>query len=84
MRTEYEKVYPFGWLGILSETPPVNDELIYSNSKHGFALASMRNENLVRYYVQVPLSDKVEDWSDQRFWDEFSRRIPSEAASRRR
>ncbi|WP_370158565.1 4-hydroxybenzoate 3-monooxygenase, partial [Salipiger bermudensis] len=81
-RREFERVYPFGWLGILSETPPVNDELIYSNSKHGFALASMRNENLVRYYVQVPLSDKVEDWSDQRFWDEFSRRIPSEAANR--
>jgi len=81
-RREFERVYPFGWLGILSETPPVHDELIYSNSKHGFALASMRNENLVRYYVQVPLSDKVEDWSDQRFWDEFSRRIPSEAASR--
>ncbi|PTQ75566.1 4-hydroxybenzoate 3-monooxygenase [Celeribacter persicus] len=81
-RKEFERVYPFGWLGILSETPPVNDELIYSNSRHGFALASMRNENLVRYYVQVPLTDKVEDWSDQRFWDEFSRRIPSEAASR--
>jgi p-hydroxybenzoate 3-monooxygenase len=81
-RKEFERVYPFGWLGILSETPPVNDELIYSNSRHGFALASMRNENLVRYYVQVPLSDKVEDWSDQRFWDEFSRRIPSEAAAR--
>ena len=81
-RREFERVYPFGWLGILSETPPVHDELIYSNSKHGFALASMRNENLVRYYVQVPLSDKVEDWSDQRFWDEFSRRIPSEAANR--
>ena len=81
-RREFERVYPFGWLGILSETPPVHDELIYSNSRHGFALASMRNENLVRYYVQVPLADKVEDWSDQRFWDEFSRRIPSEAASR--
>lgn len=82
IRHEFERVYPFGWLGILSETPPVNDELIYSNSSHGFALASMRNENLVRYYVQVPLSDTVEDWSDQRFWDEFSRRIPSEAARR--
>ncbi|MBR9836678.1 MAG: 4-hydroxybenzoate 3-monooxygenase [Rhodobacteraceae bacterium] len=81
-RQEFERVYPFGWLGILSETPPVNDELIYSNSRHGFALASMRNSNLVRYYVQVPLTDKVEDWSDQRFWDEFSRRIPSDAAGR--
>jgi len=81
-RREFERVYPFGWLGILSETPPVHDELIYSNSRHGFALASMRNENLVRYYVQVPLSDKVEDWSDGRFWDAFSRRIPSDAAAR--
>lgn len=80
-RKEFERIYPFGWLGILSETPPVNDELIYSSSRYGFALASMRNENLVRYYVQVPLSDKVEDWSDQRFWNEFSRRIPSETAS---
>lgn len=82
VRREFERVYPFGWLGILSETPPVHDELIYSNSRHGFALASMRNESLVRYYVQVPLSDKVDDWSDQRFWEEFSRRIPSEAAAR--
>lgn len=81
-RSEFERVYPFGWLGILSRTPPVHDELIYSNSRHGFALASMRNENLVRYYVQVPLTDTVEDWSDDRFWEEFSRRIPSEAASR--
>ncbi len=81
-RREFERVYPFGWLGILSETPPVSDELIYSNTRHGFALASMRNSNLVRYYVQVPLSDKVEDWPDQRFWEEFSRRLPSQAASR--
>ncbi|MBE9637034.1 4-hydroxybenzoate 3-monooxygenase [Salipiger mangrovisoli] len=81
-RREFERVYPFGWLGILSRTPPVHDELIYSNSPHGFALASMRNENLVRYYVQVPLTDKVEDWSDERFWTEFKRRIPSEAAAR--
>ncbi len=81
-RREFERVYPFGWLGILSETPPVSDELIYANSRHGFALASMRNENLVRYYVQVPLSDTVADWTDQRFWDEFARRIPSDAAAR--
>ena len=81
-RREFERVYPFGWLGILSRTPPVNDELIYANSPHGFALASMRNANLVRYYVQVPLADKVEDWSDDRFWDEFRRRIPSTAAER--
>lgn len=81
-RQEFERVYPFGWLGILSRTPPVADELIYANSPHGFALASMRNENLVRYYVQVPLTDAVADWSDDRFWSEFKRRIPSEAAAR--
>lgn len=79
-RREFERVYPFGWLGILSRTPPVNDELIYANSDHGFALASMRNANLVRYYVQVPLSDRVEDWSDDRFWTEFRQRIPAKAA----
>ncbi|MFT3691005.1 4-hydroxybenzoate 3-monooxygenase [Paenirhodobacter sp.] len=81
-RREFERVYPFGWLGILSRTPPVNDELIYANSPHGFALASMRNANLVRYYVQVPLRDTVEDWSDERFWTEFRRRIPSSAAAK--
>lgn len=81
-RREFERVYPFGWLGILSRTPPVNDELIYANSPHGFALASMRNAALVRYYVQVPLADRVEDWSDDRFWTEFRRRIPSQAAER--
>ncbi|AJE45561.1 4-hydroxybenzoate 3-monooxygenase [Celeribacter indicus] len=81
-RRDFERVYPFGWLGILAEVPPVHDELIYSNSRHGFALASMRNERLVRHYVQVPLSDRIEDWSDQRFWEEFSRRIPAEAAGR--
>ncbi len=74
---EYEKVYPFGWLGILSETPPLEDELIYASSDRGFALASMRNANLSRYYVQVPLTDKVEDWSDDRFWDAFTDRLPS-------
>ncbi|SMO46910.1 4-hydroxybenzoate 3-monooxygenase [Paracoccus laeviglucosivorans] len=81
-RREFERVYPFGWLGILSQTPPVHDELIYANSPHGFALASMRNQALVRYYVQVPLTDRPEDWSDARFWAEFSRRLPSEAAAR--
>ena len=81
-RAEFERVYPFGWLGILSRTPPVNDELIYANLPHGFALVSMRNANLVRYYVQVPLTDKVEDWSDERFWEEFRRRIPADVAGR--
>ncbi|WP_158971691.1 4-hydroxybenzoate 3-monooxygenase [Chachezhania sediminis] len=81
VRTEFEKVYPFGWLGILSETPPVHDELIYSNSERGFALCSMRSHTLSRYYVQCPLTDKAEDWSDDAFWAELKRRIPSEHAA---
>ena len=79
-RTEYERVYPFGWLGVLSRTPPASRELIYANSRHGFALASMRNENLSRYYLQVPVSDKVEDWSDERFWQELKKRLPADVA----
>jgi p-hydroxybenzoate 3-monooxygenase len=82
IRREYEKVYPFGWLGILSETPPVVPEILYANSERGFALCSMRNENLSRYYIQCPLTDTVEDWSDERFWDEFKRRIPSDVAAK--
>ena len=81
-RTEYEKTYPFGWLGVLSETPPVADELIYANSERGFALCSMRNENLSRYYIQCDLSDSPDDWTDDMFWDELKRRIPEEAADR--
>jgi p-hydroxybenzoate 3-monooxygenase len=77
---EYEKVYPFGWLGILSETPPVNHELIYANHERGFALCSMRNENLSRYYVQAPVDDPLEKWSDDAFWDELRLRLPAEAA----
>ena len=80
VRQEFERVYPFGWLGLLSRTPPCNDELIYSNSGRGFALASMRNLNLSRYYLQVPLADKVEDWSDEAFWTELKKRLPSETA----
>lgn len=80
VRREYEKIYPFGWLGILSETPPVNDELVYANSERGFALCSMRNANLSRYYIQCALSDHVEDWTDQAFWDELRRRLPAEVA----
>jgi p-hydroxybenzoate 3-monooxygenase len=82
VRKEYEKVYPFGWLGILSETPPVNHELIYANSPRGFALCSMRNENLSRYYIQCSLSDKPEDWTDEAFWQELKRRIPSDQADK--
>ena len=82
VRREYEKVYPFGWLGILSETPPVDDELIYANSERGFALCSMRNANLSRYYIQCSLSDRPEDWSDAAFWDELKRRIPEHVADK--
>ncbi|SIT75969.1 p-hydroxybenzoate 3-monooxygenase [Yoonia rosea] len=81
VRREYEKVYPFGWLGILSETPPVNHELIYANSPRGFALCSMRNENLSRYYIQCSLDDKPEDWTDEAFWEELKRRIPADQAA---
>ena len=77
---EYERVYPFGWLGVLSETPPVSHELIYANHERGFALCSMRNANLSRYYVQCPVTDSLDQWSDQAFWDELRRRIPSDAA----
>ncbi len=79
-RTEYERVYPFGWLGVLSRTAPAAEELIYANHPRGFALASMRNPTLSRYYIQVPLSDTVEDWSDQAFWDELRRRLPAAVA----
>ncbi|SMY10036.1 4-hydroxybenzoate 3-monooxygenase [Flavimaricola marinus] len=80
VRREYEKVYPFGWLGVLSETPPVAHELIYSTSQRGFALCSMRNENLSRYYIQCSLSDKPSDWTDTAFWEELKRRIPEKYA----
>jgi p-hydroxybenzoate 3-monooxygenase len=76
--TEYEKVYPFGWLGLLSDTPPVSDELIYINSPRGFALCSMRSRTRSRYYVQVPLTDKVEEWTDDAFWQELKLRLDDE------
>jgi p-hydroxybenzoate 3-monooxygenase len=79
---EYEKVYPFGWLGVLSRTKPVSPELIYARHERGFALCSLRSQVLSRYYVQVPLTDKVEDWSDGAFWDELKRRLPTEVAAR--
>jgi len=74
----YEKTYPFGWLGVLSETPPVDDELVYCNSERGFALCSMRDEGLSRYYIQCSLADSPEDWSDEMFWEELGRRLPGE------
>lgn len=81
VRTEFEKVYPFGWLGVLARTPPVPQELIYVASDKGFALCSMRNAMLSRHYVQVPLTDKVEDWSDARFWQALSDRLPQDVLS---
>ena len=81
--TEYEKVYPFGWLGVLADVPPVSTHaIVYANSDRGFALCSMRSMSRSRYYVQCPLSDKVEDWSDQRFWDELRKRLDPEMAER--
>jgi len=78
--TTYERVYPFGWLGILVERPPVSDELIYSNHERGFALCSMRSLMRSRYYVQCSLDDNVEDWSDDAFFDELRRRLDPQAA----
>ena len=75
----FEKVYPFGWLGVLADVPPVADELIYVQSERGFALCSMRSETRSRYYLQVPLTDHVEDWSDEKFWDELKNRLDPES-----
>ena len=77
--SEYESAYPFGWLGILSETPPL-PHLLYANSERGFALCSERNPMLSRYYVQCPLDDSVDDWSDDRFWTELLARLPKSEA----
>ncbi|MDH0293642.1 4-hydroxybenzoate 3-monooxygenase [Pseudomonas sp. GD04087] len=76
----FERVYPFGWLGLLSDTPPVNHELIYASSERGFSLCSQRSATRSRYYLQVGLEEKVEEWSDGRFWDELKRRIPEDVA----
>jgi p-hydroxybenzoate 3-monooxygenase len=78
----YEKAYPFGWLGLLADVPPCYDELIYSNHENGFALASLRSPTRSRYYVQVPLDETLDDWPDERFWEEFALRIGPEAAAR--
>ena len=80
--TNFERVYPFGWLGLLSDTPPVSEELIYAKAARGFALCSMRSHTRSRYYVQVPLTEKVEDWSDERFWEELRRRLDAQANAR--
>lgn len=82
VRREYEKTYPFGWLGVLSRTPPVSDELIYADSARGFALCSMRGPGLSRYYVQCPLTDTTANWPDDAFWSELKRRLPKAAADK--
>ena len=76
----YERIYPFGWLGLLADVPPANDELVYANSARGFALCSMRSLERSRYYIQCDLSDRVEAWSDEAFWDELRRRLPEDLA----
>jgi p-hydroxybenzoate 3-monooxygenase len=78
--TNFERTYPFGWLGILSDVPPVKEELIYANHERGFALCSMRSHTRSRYYIQCLRDDKVENWTDDAFWDELRRRLPTEEA----
>lgn len=78
---EYERVYPFGWLGVLADVPPCHHELIYANHERGFALASMRSKTRSRYYIDVALTEKIEDWSDERFWDELAVRLGPEVAA---
>jgi p-hydroxybenzoate 3-monooxygenase len=80
--TTYERTYDFGWLGVLADVPPADNELIYANHPRGFALCSMRSPTRSRYYVQVPLAEKAEDWSDDRFWDEVRARLPAVAAAK--
>jgi len=78
----FEKVYPFGWLGVLADAPPVHDELIYANHARGFALCSMRSTTRVRYYIQCDAQDKAANWSDEAFWAELQRRLPEDTAAR--
>ena len=79
--TNFEKVYPFGWLGLLSDTPPVADELIYATHERGFALCSMRSRTRSRYYLQCSLTESVDEWSDDRFWGELRRRLDPKSAA---
>jgi p-hydroxybenzoate 3-monooxygenase len=81
VRREYEKVYPFGWLGIISDTPPVQEELVYANSERGFALCSMRSTARSRYYIQCSMADGVENWPDELFWSELKRRLPQQLSA---
>lgn len=79
---EFERVYPFGWLGILADVPPCHEELIYANHERGFALASMRSMTRSRYYIDVTLSEKIEEWPDERIWDELAIRLGPDVASK--
>lgn len=79
---EYEKVYPFGWLGILADVPPCDDELIYSNHANGFALASMRSQTRSRYYIQCPIDEDIKNWPDERLWDELAIRLGPKTAAK--
>jgi p-hydroxybenzoate 3-monooxygenase len=81
-QSHFEHVYPFGWLGVLANVPPLNDELVYANHQRGFALCSMRSRDRSRYYVQCSLQDRAERWSDARFWDELAARLPARYAAR--
>ncbi len=81
-RSQFERVYPFGWLGLLADVPPLHEELVYANHERGFALCSMRSRGRSRYYVQCSLEDKVEQWPDGRFWDELHARLPERYAGR--
>lgn len=81
-RQTFERVYPMGWLGILSDVPPVNEELIYANHERGFALCSMRSHTRSRYYIQCGLDDAVSHWTDDAFWDELRRRLPPDVAEK--
>ncbi|MDP9710593.1 UNVERIFIED_ORG: p-hydroxybenzoate 3-monooxygenase [Pseudomonas fluorescens] len=78
----FERVYPFGWLGILADTPPIHEELVYARHERGFALCSMRSATRTRYYLQMPAEENVDDWSDQRFWDELRKRLPEDLAQK--
>ncbi len=78
---KFERVYPFGWLGILVDRPPVSHELIYANHDRGFALASMRSENRSRYYIQCDINDQLQEWPDERYWEELAQRLGPEAAA---
>ncbi|TLY73487.1 MAG: 4-hydroxybenzoate 3-monooxygenase [Gammaproteobacteria bacterium] len=80
--SQFERVYPFGWLGLLADVPPLHEELVYANHERGFALCSMRSRDRSRYYVQCSLEDKVEQWPDSRFWDELHARLPERYATR--